>query len=181
MEISLASGLLVVCAGAFTAAAAVWDWRFWRIPNKLTLPAFAAGLIYQFAFHGLAGLADAGLGFLVGFGVLFVLWMVGGGGGGDVKLMGALSVWLGFHLTLLVLVMSTLLVVCGFGAVLFWNLLTRRGGAQPIPPDASAAPAANGSALESIEEQKRRRVMGFAVPVAAATWLVLLYKLPTLP
>lgn len=92
-ELSVASLVLVVVVAAFTAAAAVWDIRERRIPNKLTLPVFFAGWIYQAVFHGWSGLGDAGLGFLVGFGVLFALWMVGGGGGGDVKLMGALSVW----------------------------------------------------------------------------------------
>ena len=89
--------VLAAAMVAFTAVAAGWDLREKRIPNKLTLPVFFAGWIYQAVYHGWGGLADAGLGFLVGFGVLFVLWFIGGGGGGDVKLMGALSVWMGFR------------------------------------------------------------------------------------
>jgi prepilin peptidase CpaA len=177
------SWLLVLVVGLFTTAAAVWDWRYWRIPNNLTLPTFALGLLYQILFYGLPGLADAGLGFLCGFGVLFVLWLVGGGGAGDVKLMGALSVWLGLRHTLLVLVVSIVMVILGTSAILLWSVMTSglrqtqtrylaKGGPrtaeQPDPP-------------ETIQQRQQRRVMGYAVPVAFATWLVMLYQLPTLP
>ena len=118
-ELNAASIVLVVVASLFTAAAAVCDVRERRIPNKLTLPVFALGWVYQGAFNGWDGLADAGLGFLLGFGMLFVLWVIGGGGGGDVKLMGALSVWLGFHLTLLVVISSTAIVLLAtFGFII---------------------------------------------------------------
>lgn len=182
MQLSLASIVLVAVVGLFTASAAVWDWRFWRIPNKLTLPTFALGWIYQGAFHGLPGLGDAALGFLVGFGVLFVLWLVGGGGGGDVKLMGALSVWLGFRLTLLVLILSTILVIIGTGSVVLWTILTKGfRGTQDKYLATGKTKKGDKPKAETVEERQRRRVMGYAVPVAAATWLVMLYKLPTLP
>ena len=126
-DLSPGSILLVIVAAAFTSAAAVWDVRERRIPNKLTLPVFAIGLVYQ-AFYGWSGLVDAGSGFLVGFGTLFVLWMIGGGGGGDVKLMGALSVWLGFEMTLLVLIVSTLIVVVVTVGTMVWSGVTGHHG-----------------------------------------------------
>lgn len=182
-DLSPQSWLLVLAVGLFTAIAAVWDWRYWRIPNKLTLPTFALGWIYQASFHGWSGLADAGLGFLCGFGVLFVLWIVGGGGGGDVKLMGALSVWLGFTLTLNVLIASTLMVIFGTAAVMTWSMITagfRRTQEQYLATGKSVAKG-QPAAKETIEQRKQRRVMGYALPVAVATWVILLYQLPTLP
>ena len=182
MDLSVASVVLVAAVGLFTAGAAIWDWRHWMIPNKLTFPAFGLGLVYQAAFFGLPGLGDAALGFLVGFGVLFALWMVGGGGGGDVKLMGALSVWLGFRLTLLVLILSTVLVILGTAFVLLRGVLTR--GVRQTQADYLATGKDSTGEVqqaETVQDRQKRRVMGFAVPVAAATWLVLLYKLPTLP
>ncbi len=183
-HLSPQSWLLVLAVGLFTATAAIWDWRYWRIPNKLTLPVFALGWIYQVAFHGWAGLADAALGFACGFGVLFILWLVGGGGGGDVKLMGALSVWLGFALTLNVLIASTLMVIFGTAAVMTWSMVTkgfrktqdrylatgkvRRKKNQPV-------------VKETLEQRQQRRVMGYALPVAVATWVIMLYQLPSLP
>ena len=183
MHLSLASTVLVVVVGLFTAAAAVWDWRFWRIPNKLTLPTFVLGWIYQGAFNGLPGLGDAALGFLVGFGVLFVLWMVGGGGGGDVKLMGEHSAfWLGFRLTLLVLILSTILVIVGTGSIILWSILTKGfRGTQDKYLATGKTKKGEQPKAETVQDRQRRRVMGYAVPVAAATWMVMLYKLPTLP
>lgn len=163
-DLSVGSVLLVAVASVFTAAAAAWDLRTRRIPNWLTLPVFAAGWIYQGVDRGWTGLADAGLGFLVGFGILFVLWVVGGGGGGDVKLMGALSVWLGLRLTMLVLIASTVLVICITLVVTAVAMV--RGGFK--------------RQQLSAEERRQRRLVPFAIPVALATWIVIAWKLPTL-
>ena len=169
MSLSPASVVLVVAVGLFTAAAAIWDWRYWKIPNKLTFPTFALGLVYQAVFHGLPGLGDAALGFLVGFGVLFLLWMVGGGGGGDAKLMGGLSVWLGFQLTLLVLIFSTLLVILGTGALMLRSVLTKgfRGTQDAYLATGKTKPGKHPK-TETAGDRQKRRVMGYAVPVAAS-------------
>jgi hypothetical protein len=34
---------------------------------------------------------------------------------------------------------------------------------------------------ETTEHKQQRRIMAYAIPVALATWMVLLWKLPTLP
>ncbi len=165
-----ANWVLVIAMVAFTAAAAAWDLREKRIPNKLTLPVFFAGWIYQIAFHGWAGLLDGLAGFAIGFGVLFVLWFIGGGGGGDVKLMGAMSVWMGYYLTLLILVVSTAtVVVITFGAVA-WGIVNRglRKTQQRL----------KGKVGETRAEKQSRRILPYAVPVALATWLVLAWKIP---
>jgi len=177
-DLSFGSILLVVVVSLFTAAAAVWDLRYRRIPNALTLPVFLAGWVYQGAFHGWSGLGQGALGFALGFGMLFILWMIGGGGGGDVKLMGALSVWLGFHLTLLVVILSTVLVVAGtFAAVLVTMM---RGGLRREIEKRSASNSAVPGAI-AVDRMQQRRMMAYAIPVFVATWLVLIWKLPTLP
>ena len=184
--LSLGSSILVVVTALFTAVAAGWDLRTRRIPNNLTFPVFLAGWVYQAVDRGWTGLGDAALGFLVGFGILFVLWVVGGGGGGDVKLMGALSVWLGFRLTLLVMIVSTavvLVITCG---VFVWTLMTR--GFKSVQQKylatgkLSAKEVRAGKKLEpeTAVQKQQRRVLPYAVPVALATWLVLVWKLPTL-
>ncbi|QDU41345.1 Type IV leader peptidase family protein [Maioricimonas rarisocia] len=182
-DLSVASLVLVIVVAAFTAAAAIWDIRERRIPNKLTLPVFFAGWIYQAVFHGWSGLGDGGLGFLVGFGVLFALWMVGGGGGGDVKLMGALSVWIGFQLTLLVMIISTFLVLAVTVGVVLWSVLSRGVKGSQKKYLATGKPVAKGKPRprETVAEKQGRRVMAYAVPVAVSTWLVMIWKLPTLP
>ncbi len=179
-QLSLASWILVVAVGLFTAIAAIWDYRQHRIPNNLTLPVFFAGWIYQGVFHGWSGIGNAATGFLVGFGVLFVLWIVGGGGGGDVKLMGALSVWLGYRLTLLVLISSTAAVIAGTVLVIVWSVFSK--GVRGMKTEYLAkGKVADGKAQpETAEDKKRRRIMAYAIPVCVATWIVMAWKLPTL-
>src|SRR5471030_2255398 len=112
--------VFVVALVGFTLATAYTDTYRWKIPNKLTLPFFALGLVYQLVFWGLEpwhglmdthGLMDGLAGFALGFGLYFVLWIVAGGGGGDVKLMGALGAWLGFKLTFFLIIASLVMVV----------------------------------------------------------------------
>lgn len=176
--------VLILAAGLFTAAAAAWDTRTRRIPNFLTLPMFGAGWVFQVVMslmYGWNHLADGFMGFLVGFGILFVLWYVGSGGAGDVKLMGALSVWLGFRLTLYVMFVSILAVLVGTVAVVVYSLLTsgfRKTQSQYTgtgKTQSGAKPTA-----ETVADKQKRRFMAFATPVALATWAVLLWKAPML-
>lgn len=182
-QLTTGSLILILVAALFTAAAAVWDLRMRRIPNFLTVPVFLAGWLYQGVVHQWGGLADAGLAFLLGFGTLFILWLVGGGGGGDVKLMGALSVWLGFQLTLLVVIVSTVLVLVFTLAMIAWSVVFGDGrkGARKVLSGGDAAPNGNSPKRATPEQRQERRIMAYALPVAVATWLVLVWKLPTLP
>lgn len=181
-DLTPATLVLVIAVGLFTGLAAIWDLRTRRIPNKLTLPMFALGWVYQIGVsvaYGWEHLLSGAMGFLVGFGLLFVLWMVGGGGGGDVKLMGALSVWLGFKLTLGVLFVSTLFVLIATVGVVLWNLLTQ-GMARTRGKYLATGktPVGRPAVTETVNEKLNRRVMAYAGPVAVATWVVVLWNLP---
>ena len=109
----------VVCA---SLAAAVFDARTRRIPNLLTLGTLVAGLVWAFVACGLAGLAES-LAACLFLGFPFVLlWVFGGGGAGDAKLMGGLGAWLGLANGVI-----TLLAVLISGAVLGLMLAVYRG------------------------------------------------------
>lgn len=71
--------------------AAVYDLRFRRIPNWVSLSGLVLGLGCNTLFSGLAGLRLAGLGFLCAFGVYLLLYMIRAMGAGDVKLMAAVG------------------------------------------------------------------------------------------
>jgi prepilin peptidase CpaA len=132
-----------------------------------------AGLVYQIAFFQLNGLWAALSGFAAGFGIFFVLWMIGTAGGGDVKLMGALGPWMGGLLTLKVMFVSLIFVTVGTFGVVVWSVLSnglRRTKTQYLKSNISA---------ETSNERQKRRIMAFAAPVALATWTVVIVQLLT--
>jgi prepilin peptidase CpaA len=86
------ANLSILC---IAAVACVIDIRSRRIPNWLTVGAAVAGLTFQFASNGQAGLLAGGAGWIVGVLIFFLPFALGGLGAGDVKLLGALGAWLG--------------------------------------------------------------------------------------
>jgi prepilin peptidase CpaA len=96
----------IVLAAALVAA--VMDvWKF-KVYNALTVPLLLTGLAYHGIAGGMHGLLESMMGTLSGFAALFVVYMMGGVGAGDVKLMAALGAWLGMPLTLYVFASSAL-------------------------------------------------------------------------
>jgi prepilin peptidase CpaA len=75
--------------------ACIWDLRTRRIPNALTFGAAAAAFVFHFSTGGTSALAFGVSGWLVGTALLFALFVLGGMGAGDLKLLGALGAWLG--------------------------------------------------------------------------------------
>lgn len=178
--------VFIVALLSFTAATAWTDTYRWKIPNKLTIPFFVLGLIYQVVFWGIEpwkgsldthGLLDGLAGFALGFGMYFVLWLVAGGGGGDVKLMGALGAWLGFKLTFCLIIASLVMVVVDGVIVTIYRSLTmgmKRFKKQHLATGKTDARGRNVYQTETLDQKRKRRMLPFAIPVAMAVWLVML-------
>lgn len=73
------------------AVCALTDLRTGRIYNWATVPAAAAGLALGFALNGPGGLWLGLQGLLLGLGLLFIPYLGGHVGAGDVKLLGAIG------------------------------------------------------------------------------------------
>ena len=73
------------------ALAVFFDISRKKIPNLLTLPSILLGLIIYFLSGGLQGLLSGFAGLTVGIALFFIPFALGGMGGGDVKLMGAIG------------------------------------------------------------------------------------------
>lgn len=168
---------LPILVGAFVLAAAVTDLRQRRVPNYLTVPAALLGLAYHTLAPGGHGILFALAGFVIGFLLLLLPWILGGGGMGDVKLLAALGTWLGPVMILVAFGVSAFVAAGLAAGVMGINTLqngimsTRRrylatghGGHVSMPENA-------------LENAKKRRVLPFAVPVAISTWLVLAWLL----
>jgi len=76
-------------------AASAFDIRTRRIPNALTLSAALAGLVFHITTSGTAGAQLSAGGWATGLFLLLPFFVLGGMGGGDVKLVAALGAWLG--------------------------------------------------------------------------------------
>jgi len=98
-----------------------------RIPNWLTGPVLLSGLVFAGVTAGWAGLGDALAGMLLAGVPFVVLFMVGGGGAGDAKLMAALGAWLGVINSLVLLTTVTVL-----GAVIGLGYALARGQARGV-------------------------------------------------
>ncbi|MFV1988690.1 MAG: prepilin peptidase [Gemmatimonadota bacterium] len=87
--------ILTGVALSAVAFGAVWfDVRERRLPNALTVGAFVAALVLR-APLGLDALGGGLVGALLAFGLALPFFLVGGLGGGDVKLLAAFGAFLG--------------------------------------------------------------------------------------
>jgi len=135
----------------------------------MTVPAAALGIVFHMVAGALqgptvlegigSGLSTALLGFAAGFFPLLVVWMVGAAGAGDVKLLGAVGAWLGPKLTIYTYVLSMIVALLASLVMLLVQFARSRK-------------TSNGTSNQS----DWRRVP-YGVPVALATWLILLWNL----
>lgn len=114
--------LVILCTLFLMLTAACYtELKESRIPNWITIPGLLIGLLGGYLPGGL-GFGPAVMGFLAGFFFLFIFYMFGGLGGGDVKLMAAVGALQGYP------VIMTTLVYTAFigGAMAIWVLICNR-------------------------------------------------------
>lgn len=162
---------------AVLIAASVTELRRGKIYNGLTYPAILAGL----AFGAVRGAVEAGsawdgfvnhaLGFALAFGVLFLAYLLGGMGGGDVKLMGAVGAFLGWPAALYATFYS-FLVGAALGLVLMvWrgqtrSVVRRLGVAIRLLPVPGVRPD------EAIPPGSLQVPFGLAACIGSVWWMV---------
>jgi len=104
MELTYKIILSVVLAGSVYT-----DLRWRLIKNMIVFPAIISGLVLRYVDAGLPGLAYGLKGFLFGFLMLFIPYLlIGGLGEGDVKLMAAVGIFTGPHYVMLAALFASL-------------------------------------------------------------------------
>jgi len=147
----------VVVAGVLGLAAVIEDLRRRTIPNWIPIAAFAGGVLCQVLDKGWIGFGTAALGAIVGFVVFLVFYLLGGMGGGDVKLMAGFGALLGASRLL-----EAALWTAGIGglmavAVIAFSWLRSRAG------------SGQGAALSP-------KTIPYAPAIACGVWLALIPK-----
>jgi prepilin peptidase CpaA len=135
-----------------------------NILNIVTLPAILGALIYHFIFLGLEGFLFSGQGFLVGLGLLFIPFILGVIGAGDVKLLVAIGAWKG---AIFVFYTGIYAAIIG-GLIALFILLKRRELSFIIKKVLFTAvffQSAKGSLLVQ-DDMKEAISIPFAVPIA---------------
>jgi prepilin peptidase CpaA len=153
--------LLILIVGL---AGVVEDLARRRISNWTSGGALVGGLIVNFAQQGWTGALHSLLGAMIGFAVFLIFYLLGGMGGGDVKLMAGFGALLGDSQILSAAMLAAIaggLMAVGFLAARavarIWKTRTQSG--------VNAAPSSGEKAGES---------MPYAPAITAGAWLALI-------
>ncbi|WP_100400296.1 A24 family peptidase [Bacillus sp. FJAT-44742] len=152
--------VLVICVAT--------DIKSRKIYNKVIYPSLLAAFIYHLAAGGWEGLSHSFIGFLIGMGLLFIPYALGGMGAGDVKLLGLIGALKGgtfvFHSFLYIALAGAVMALAviffrkGVLKSLFYTLASRKSGV---------------SLTEGISIGSLKATYPYGVPIAAGVVITL--------
>ncbi|MDC3413853.1 A24 family peptidase [Terrihalobacillus insolitus] len=152
----------------------ITDLRNRKILNIVTLPAIFVAIIYHFFTTGMEGFLFSGQGFLVGLGLLFIPFLLGGIGAGDVKLLAAIGAWSG---TIFVLYTGIYAGIMG-GLIAMFILIKRKQLRFTITNMLTTAVSLKGTkgSLHMKEETNQVLSIPYAIPIAIGAMLTILME-----
>ena len=155
-------------AGIVGVAAIVDDLSRRQISNWISGSAFAAGLILQTVEGGWRGAGSALLGTLTGAAVFLIFYLLGGMGGGDIKLMAGFGAVLGVKRLLEAALWTAgcggLLALAVIGVRTVRDISRKRSAAGAVPPQGANVVSQDSKQADSIP---------YAPAIAAGVWLTL--------
>jgi prepilin peptidase CpaA len=156
-------------AGGVGIAACIDDLRRRQISNWIPGSAFVSGLVLQTVQHGWRGAGSALLGTVAGAGVFLIFYLLGGMGGGDVKLMAGFGALLGAKR-----LFEAALWTAGCGGVMALAVIAT-GLIRDFWVQSKCARGTAGSepAAASEKQDQRRDSIPYAPAIAAGVWLSL--------
>jgi prepilin peptidase CpaA len=158
-------------SGLVGIAAIVDDVSRRRISNWIPGSAFAAGLVLQTVQGGWRGLGQALLGTVTGAAVFLVFYLLGGMGGGDVKLMAGFGAVLGVKRLL-----EAALWTAGCGGIMAALVIGASQVRRMFSNTASREAAREVWENPGSEHRMRADSIPYAPAIAAGVWLSLVPK-----
>jgi prepilin peptidase CpaA len=149
-------------------AAVVEDISRRRISNWTSGLALGAGIVLNFAQKGWPGIWHSLLGALIGFGVFLIFYLMGGMGGGDVKLMAGFGALLGNER-----ILPAALLAAIAGGLFAMGALGFRAAAKWLRGMFGAA----GSQVAESVDGKCRESIPYAPAITVGAWLALLSEM----
>ncbi len=171
------SAVPIAVALASALAAAVTDlWRY-RIYNALTWPLLASGLTYHSLASDGIGITTSTIAACIGLFPMAALYLAGGLGAGDVKLMAGLGAWLGPGMTAEVLLASWLAAGIYSVAVLIYSAVAPRR-AELISQQSLGATVQTSDRISSMlaSPDRRRRMIPFGLMIFAGLLYTLVFS-----
>ncbi len=157
-------------------AATVDDLRRRQIANWIPVAALVSGLAWQVSQSGWRGALDSVLGTVAGFAVFLVFYLLGGMGGGDVKLMAGFGALLGarrlFEASLWTAGIGGLLAVAVLAIRPLWGWVKESGWVKGRWGNKSAGV---NSTLDP-EQVKKDDSIPYAPAITLGVWLSLVPK-----
>ena len=144
---------LIICASIVLSAAVVLDLYTQKIPNLLTYPVMAAAMSYHFYVEGPQGGLLSVLGLALGIAFFTLPYVMGGMGGGDVKLVGVVGALFGAKAVFVASIFSV--VVGGLYALTLLLAHQRFACASRTTRSKDAGPAACTGSEQSMAEQEK--------------------------
>ena len=122
------SQIVSLCITIPVLAVLCWtDCKYRRLPNLYTLGLAVLGVVWRFAFGGLAGLLDGISGGLVCALFLLVPFLLKGAGGGDVKMIAAAGIFTGLRYCVAEMLFVSLTgLFLGLGMLVFGRVRSSR-------------------------------------------------------
>ena len=180
MDLLTSTALIVTLCCAMIAA--ITDLTTSKVYNVLTIPMVITGLVYHSFTAGMIGFASSFLGLIIGFGLVLLPFVMGGMGGGDVKLLAGIGAWVGVPAILYVFIVAGLMAgVCAI-VILLWQKrsVVRLAGDVRMMwyqfTSLGQQTATEGWAEHRVvQTQPRRTVIPFGILVALAVILTFVY------
>ncbi len=113
-----------------------------RISNTISVAALLLGLAVQTTLHGLRGAGDSLAGTVAGFLVFFIFFLLGGMGGGDIKLMAGFGAVVGWSQILMASLLTAIVGALFAMAFLLVRKLKRNKQTDAAAKAAEAIPYA---------------------------------------
>ena len=158
--------LAIVMAG--TGTAAVIDLRIRRVPNALTASLAATGVAIAAAGFGAVSLSAACGGALLGVLLMLPGYLLGGTGGGDVKLLAAVGTLLGPSTTFVAFVFTSIA-----GAAIAIGVAVSRRRLRRTMNAAARLVATGGASTEEITSVEANNRFAYAPAIAVGAVLAL--------